>query len=195
MGAIGVKKAAAVRSPLFNNFLRRYRTLRDRLLDDGIHHWLTIPADNRLSVIPDLLNLHWLNQGGLVIRPEILHYSLRNKQQRAKHAKRQQNPKAGARHINPKVPDGRHLPPRDAPNKSDRQSNAHSRRNKIVVCESRHLSEITHGRLTRIRLPVGVRGERCSRVKSQMRGTYSSELLRIKGQETLYSLHYVQHNH
>src|SRR3981081_2524790 len=159
MSAIGVKKTAAVRSPLFNNFLRRNRTLCDSLLDDGIHHGLTIPADNSLSVIPNLLNLHWLNQGGLVIRSEILHYSLRHHQQRTKHTKRQQNPKAGARHINPEVPDGRHLPSRDATNKSDRQSNAHSRRDKIVVCESRHLSEITHGGIARVSLPIRVRGE------------------------------------
>ncbi len=136
MRAVGVEEAAAVRAEHLDRFLRGHRALRDDLLGDGLRGGLAVGARHG-----DLLRL---NQRGFVVGPEILHHSLRHKDQRHDQAYRQQHPQKAARQIHPEISDGLALAPRDAANHGDGQRDAHRGGCKVVIGKPGHLREIAH---------------------------------------------------
>jgi hypothetical protein len=69
---------------------------------------------------------------------------------------------------------------------------ADRRGHEVVVGEPGHLREIAHGRLTAVRLPVRIRGERHGRVECQRR-RHGTKSLRVERQHLLQPLHRVQH--
>src|ERR1700735_195952 len=95
--AVGTKETAAIGSKHLDRFLRSDRPLRDELLGDRLRGGLAIVAGGG-----DLL---WLNECGLVVGPQVLHHSLRDKNERHDKADRQEYPKKAASEIHPKVSD------------------------------------------------------------------------------------------
>src|SRR5436305_1487710 len=71
-----------------------------------------------------------------------------------------QPPNRAANEIYTEISNRLLLPPHDAANERDRQRNADSRRNEVVISQSRHLGEVAHRRLATVVLPVGICGER-----------------------------------
>ena len=65
-------------------------------------------SDHRLAVRTDLLHLLWLDQFRRVVRVQVLDNALRNKDQRAHDAERQQHPQATANQVDPEIADGLH---------------------------------------------------------------------------------------
>src|SRR5690349_6689631 len=120
MSAVGVKEAAAVRSKLLDNFLRRDWSLRDVLVGDCVHHWLSIRVNQRLAVRACLLYLLRFHQRGNVIRLEVLRHSLPHQQQRTNNTSRHEHPQRATNKINPEVAYRFLLTPHDASNERNR---------------------------------------------------------------------------
>ena len=195
MSTVGVEETAAVGAVLLDDLLRSHWPLRDGLRCNRIHYRLAFGIDGRLAVGIHMLHLLRFDQLRRVVRLQVLHHSLRDQQQRADHAERQQHPQDAANHVYPEVADGLHLPPRDAANEGDRQRDAGRCGNKVVVSKTRHLGEVAHRALATIGLPVGVRGERSGRVPRQVLGRHAREFLRIERQMQLYPLDQIQQQH
>ena len=195
MCAIGIEEAPTVRAKLLDNFLRGHRALRDGLFRNRVHDRLAIRTHSRFSIRAHSLHLLWLNHRCLVVGSKILHHPLRNEYQSSHNAEWQQHPQRTADEVNPEVPNGFHLPPGNATDKRYRESDSHRRRGEIVVSQTSHLGEVAHRRLTRISLPVRIRGKRSGRVEGHMRRVHRTELLRVKRQETLEALDQIQQDH
>src|SRR3954470_9929150 len=80
MCTVRLEEAAAVGAEFLDELLRRHRALRNRLIRDGVHHWLAIRADHRLSVRTILRHLKWFDQLRRVIWPQVLNNALGNEQ-------------------------------------------------------------------------------------------------------------------
>ena len=61
--------------------------------------------------------------------------------------------------------------------------------------EASHLREVAHGRLAGIGLPVGVGGERCGSIESQVFRGHCSKMLRIERQHPLKALDQIENQH
>jgi hypothetical protein len=61
-----------------------------------------------------------------------------------------------------------------------------------MECQADHLSEITHGGLARVGLPVRIGSERCGRIESEMLRCHTGEMLRVPRQDPLDALNQVE---
>src|SRR5207245_6385854 len=64
----------------------------------------------------------------------------------------------------------------------------------VVICETRHLREIAHGRFTAVRLPVRVGRKRGRRIERELRSD-TVELLRIPRKHALEALDGIKGQH
>ena len=192
MRTVRIEKSSAIGAQHLDGFLRSDWALRNGLIGDGIHHRLAILADHRLSVRAGLLYLLRLDQFRRVVRFQVLHDPLRNQRQSVNNAHWQQQPQRRPRHVHPKVANRFFFPPSNAAHERNGQRNAHGCRNKIVICEPRHLGEIAHRGFARVILPICIRGERGGGVEGQVLRN-RAKLLRIQRQPLLHALDQVQH--
>src|SRR5437660_10284221 len=125
MCAVRIKKAAAIRAPIFNELLRRNGALRNRLSVDGLlflnRSAIRISNDIACAIFFIDFDYLLLNQLGCVVRAETLRYAAGDEYQRTYKAEWQTNPKCRARQVHPELADGVHLAPRDTANESDGQ--------------------------------------------------------------------------
>ena len=68
MRAVRIEESAAIRSPFFNDFLRRDWALRNRLGSDRVHDRFAAGIHDRFTVGADALHLLRLNQLHGVVR-------------------------------------------------------------------------------------------------------------------------------
>ena len=181
MRAVGVEKATTVRAIFLDDFLRCDGALRDGLRRDVVHNGLAIRVHRGLAVGAQMGHLLWLDELHSVIRFEILYDALRNQEQSTDKRKWQQHPKTAADKIDPEIAKRLHLATRDAADERDGQHNPSGRRDEIVISEPRHLSEIAHGGLAGVGLPVSVGGKGSRGVESQMLRAHPGKMLRIEG--------------
>ena len=149
MCAVGVKESASICAELLDDFLRRHRALCDDLLGNGLRGDLSMRAG-------DLRRVR-LNQVHRGVGFQVLHHALRNKNERAHKAKRQQHPKQAARHIDPEVSEFLCFSARDAANDHDRQHDPGRRRNEVVISQPSHLRQVAHCGFAAVHLPIRVR--------------------------------------
>ena len=195
MRAVGVEESAAVGAEFLDDLLRSHRTLRDGLLGDGVHYRLAVGIEAGLPSAPRCWHLLRFHELHLVVGLQVLHHALRNQQQSADDAERQQHPQGGANHINPEVSDGFHLAASDAANECDGQRDADGCRRKVVVGKSGHLGEVAHRRFAGVGLPVGVGSERSCGVEGQWSGAIAPNFCGLNGKMSLNTLNQVQHQH
>src|ERR1700680_459861 len=160
MSAVGIEEAAAIRPQHLDSFLRSDWSLRDGLGGDGIHHGLATLVHNRLTICANSLHLLRFDKLYRVIRFQILHNSLGDQNQCINSAHRYEDPKKSSGQVYPEIADGLLLTPRYSPDEGNRECDTGRRGSKIVISQTSHLGEITHGRLTRVVLPVCVSRER-----------------------------------
>ena len=115
---------------------------------------------------------------------QILHYALRDENERDDETDRQQNPKERTREIDPEIADGLGFATRDAADESDGERDADCSGREVVICEAGHLREIAHRRFGNVRLPVRVCGERSGGVPGEIGGDVG-EFLRIESEHVL----------
>ena len=92
MSAVRVEETTAVCSPFLDDFLGSDRPLCDRLFRYSVHHWFAIGTNYGFVVGTDLLDLHRLDQGDLVVRAKVLNDASCYQEQSSHHAKGQQDP-------------------------------------------------------------------------------------------------------
>ena len=146
---VGVEEAAAVGAELLDGLLRGDRPLGDRL--GG--------ALERLDL-----------RG----RVEVLDDALRDEQQRADDADRQQDVEEAAREVDPEVAELARRAARQAADEGDGDRHAHRGRDEVLARERQHLRQVAHRRLRHVDLPVGVGDEAhggVERVPGSMPGT------------------------
>ncbi len=121
---------------------------------------------------------------------EVLYHSLADKHGCDDQADREKDPKNGARGVDPKVTDGGRLLARNPANQGNGDRDANGCAEKVVIRQTRHLGEITHGGLWRVCLPVGIGGERDRGVERQGRRD-AGQMLRIPRQPCLCAFDHV----
>ncbi len=128
---VRVHKAAAVGADHLDGFLRSHRALRDGLCST-------------------------FYSGDLGIRAEILNHASRTEIQSSNERKRQQHVERGARQIRPKVADRLCLLAGESADHRNGDRDTDRGRGEVIHGQSNHLREVTHGRFTRVGLPVRV---------------------------------------
>ena len=93
---------------------------------------------------------------------KVLYHSLLNEQDRENDRRRQENVQRTAHQIGPEIPERAARLASDSTDECRRDAHANRSGCEIVKRELHHLRQVRHRRLTRIALPVGVRGERRS---------------------------------
>ncbi len=140
MRGVGVVEAATVRPELLDDFLARDRSSGHRLVATG-------DGRDRLDVV------------------EVLDDPTRDQYDRADHTDREQDADDGADEVHPEVAELVGTAAGEAADQRDRHRDADRRAGEVLYREPGHLYEITERRLTRVRLPVGVRDEAGCRVE------------------------------
>src|SRR6185437_11669725 len=96
MSAVGIKKPAAVGTPLLDEFLGCQWSLSDELVGHELSFLRSGPIriDNNAAggILLVYFNRLRVDQLRGVVGPEVLYCSLRNQHKRADYAERQQNP-------------------------------------------------------------------------------------------------------
>ena len=182
MRAVRVEESSAVGAEHLDRFLRRDRSLRDRLRGHGLRGGLAICACRG--------NRHGLHQLRLVIRPKVLHHALRHQQKRIDQASRKQNPDGSTRGVHPEIAQRLRFPAGNAAYQRDGERHADGGRKEVMVSQREHLRQIAHGGLGHIRLPVRVRSKRDRCVQRQVRCN-AGQMLRIERKHMLDPLDHV----
>src|SRR5581483_1052940 len=113
--------------------LRSNWTLRNGLVCNDIHHLIAMGVKDRLARCVYLWDLHRLDELRGIVGLEILHHSLRHKNQRAHNAHWQKYPKIASDQIDPEVADGVHLAASNSANECNRENNADGGRHEVVI--------------------------------------------------------------
>src|SRR6266496_4735658 len=189
MRTVGIEKATAVGTELFDDFLRSHWPLSDCLRRDGLRLFrvsaIRIGDNLTGGVLLIDFNALLIDQLRRVVGPQVLHYALRNQHERAYDANRQQHPKRCPRHVHPKVSDGLHLTTRYAPNERDSERDSYRGRSEVVIGETSHLRQITHRYLGNIALPVGIGCKRCRRIERRTYESTSATFARVNAWQML----------
>jgi len=168
VGGVGVEEPAAVGAEHLDRLLRGDRSARDRLRRSGEG----VRVDEAVQVLDDAAG---------------------QQDHRGHDRHRQQQPTEAAREVDPEVAD-RALPaPREAAHERDGDRDADGGGDEVLHGEAGELHEVAHGRLGRVRLPVGVGDEGCRGVERQaLRHGREPER---SGQEGLQALQRVDEEH
>ncbi len=102
----------------------------------------------------------------------------------------QEDVEEAARHVDPEVAHRRRALSGKPPNEDDGGDDAHGGRHELLDHQSTYLTEVRHGGLAAVVLPVGVGEEGGGGVEAERR-TYRPEVLRIERQRPLDSQDHV----
>ena len=173
MRRVGVHETTAVGPEHLDGDLRCDWPLRDALLLHRLILQHDVPGGVLHRVVGGVdlgyLDGLRLRQLRAVVGLEVLRHPLGNQHRRVHDAQRQQHVIMDAHQVDPEVAHRLRLVPRDSAHQRCRHGDADRRRPEVVAGQRHHLREIAHGVLTRVRLPVGVRGEAGRRVESKVR--------------------------
>ena len=143
MGRIGVEKTATVVAEQFDGLLASHGTDRDRLLRP-FQRCCFYRASQRLG------------------RAE------KHKSQRHQRRERQQHIEDRPCQIDPKIADRRALLTREGARQTKRQGQGDRRIEEVIGGKADHLREMTHRRLARVGLPIGVGDEADGRIEGEV---------------------------
>ena len=160
MGRVGVEEATTVSAQHLDGLLRGHRAhgqgLRGRL---GILcHCHALGVQHRLTrgIQFGILELRHLHGAHILVGVKVLDDALAH-QKNGKHKRqRQQQPQRDARDVGPEIADDRRGAGGKAAYQRKHHGNAGGSREEVLHGKCQHLSQVTHGGLTAIALPVGI---------------------------------------
>ena len=168
---VGVIKPPAVGAELLDRFLAGHRAAGNPLLPTGKG------ADH------------------LIMQMEVLDRPTGNQHDRGDDRQGQQNPHGAPHQINPEIAQLSDVPAGESAHQRDRDRHTHRRRHEVLHPKASHLDQMPLGRLTRIRLPIGVGHETDRGIPRQPRSHQRSRIIKMQRQPALHQLKTEQHQH
>jgi hypothetical protein len=163
MRRVRVEESAAIGTQNLDGLLRCHRPHGQRLSvgRGGLGQRIALGVLERHAggVELGVVVLECLDRRHILVGVEVLNDALTHEEHRERAAQRQQQVQGNARQVHPEIADSLCGTARKTANQRKRNRNAGGRREKILHGERRHLREVAHRGLARVRLPIGVGDE------------------------------------